>query len=86
MAFSPENLKIWVNSREIHAFIPTAIYPRFTKGTQQRRLLDQPVSLRTSPAGTLSTKDLPLIAPSSCGTPIVVTVVDPASLEGHPNH
>ena len=33
MAFSPENLKIWVNSREIHAFIQTATYPLFTKGT-----------------------------------------------------
>ena len=33
MAFSPENLKIWVNSREIHAFIQTATYPPFTKGT-----------------------------------------------------
>ena len=34
MAFSPENLKIWVNSREIHAFIQTATYPLFTKGTR----------------------------------------------------
>ena len=34
------------------------------------------MSLRISPAGTLSTKDLPLIVPPSCGTPIVVTVVD----------
>ena len=33
MAFPPENLKIWVNSREIHAFIQTATYPLFTKGT-----------------------------------------------------
>ena len=32
MAFSPENFKIWVNSREIHAFIQTATYPPFTKG------------------------------------------------------
>ena len=31
MAFSPENLKILVNSREIHAFIQTATYPLFTK-------------------------------------------------------
>ena len=38
MAFSPENLKIWVNSREIHAFIQTATYPRFTKGTGKPRL------------------------------------------------
>ena len=30
MAFSPENLKIWVNSREIRAFIQTATYPPFT--------------------------------------------------------
>ena len=36
MAFSPENLKIWVNSREIHAFIQTATYPPFTKGTIRR--------------------------------------------------
>ena len=36
MAFSPENLKIWVNSREIHAFIQTATYPPFTKGTYVR--------------------------------------------------
>ena len=42
--------------------------------------------LRTSPAGTLSTKDLHLIVVTpSCGTPIVVTVVDPARHEGHPN-
>ena len=33
MAFSPENLKIWVDSCEIHAFIQTATYPPFTKGT-----------------------------------------------------
>ena len=33
MVFSPENLKIWLNSREIHAFIQTATYPPFTKGT-----------------------------------------------------
>ena len=33
MAFPPENLKIWVNSREIHAFIQTATNPLFTKGT-----------------------------------------------------
>ena len=33
MAFPPENLKIWVNSREIRAFIQTATYPPFTKGT-----------------------------------------------------
>ena len=31
MVFSPENLKILVNSREIHAFIQTATYPLFTK-------------------------------------------------------
>ena len=35
MAFSPENLKIWVNSREIHAFIPMATYPLFMKGTDR---------------------------------------------------
>ena len=33
MAFSTENLKILVTSREIHAFIQTATYPLFTKGT-----------------------------------------------------
>ena len=33
MAFSPKSLQIWVDSREIHAFIPTATYPPFTKGT-----------------------------------------------------
>ena len=33
LGFPPENLKIWVNSREIHAFIQTANYPPFTKGT-----------------------------------------------------
>ena len=32
--FPPKNLKIWVNSREIRAFIQTATYPPFTKGTQ----------------------------------------------------
>ena len=30
---SPRNLKIWVDSREIHAFIQTATYPPFTKST-----------------------------------------------------
>ena len=30
MAFPPENLKIWVHSCEIHAFIQTATYPPFT--------------------------------------------------------
>ena len=39
IAFSPENLKIRVNSREIHAFIQTATYPPFTKGT---RVLELP--------------------------------------------
>ena len=41
MAFPPENLKIWVNSREIHAFIQTATYPPFTKDTflPHRRLV-----------------------------------------------
>ena len=34
MAFYPENLKIWVNSREIYAFIQTATYPPFMKGTK----------------------------------------------------
>ena len=34
MAFSPKNLKIWVNSREIHAIIQTATEPPFTKGTE----------------------------------------------------
>ena len=34
MVFSPENLKFWLNSREIHAFIQTATYPPFTKGTK----------------------------------------------------
>ena len=33
MAFSPKNLKIWVNSREIHAIIQTATSRPFTKGT-----------------------------------------------------
>ena len=33
MAFSPKNLKIWVDSREIHAIIQTATSPPFTKGT-----------------------------------------------------
>ena len=33
MAFSPESLKIWVDSREIHAFIQTPTYSPFTKGT-----------------------------------------------------
>ena len=32
MAFSPENLKIRVNSRGIQAFIQTATYRLFTKG------------------------------------------------------
>ena len=30
MAFPPENLKFWVESREIHACIQTATYPPFT--------------------------------------------------------
>ena len=33
MAFSPEYIKAGVNSRETHAFIQTATYPPFTKGT-----------------------------------------------------
>ena len=33
MAFSPENLKIWVDSREYSRIIQTATYPPFTKGT-----------------------------------------------------
>ena len=33
MAFPPETLEIWVDSREIHAFIQTATYLPFTKGT-----------------------------------------------------
>ena len=33
MAFSPENLKIWVDSREYSRQIQTATYPPFTKGT-----------------------------------------------------
>ena len=32
MAFSPKTLNIWVNGREIHAFIQTAAYPSFKKG------------------------------------------------------
>ena len=34
MAFSPENLKIWVDSREYSRQIQTATYPTFKKGTQ----------------------------------------------------
>ena len=33
MAFSPENLKIWVDAREYSRPIQTATYPPFTKGT-----------------------------------------------------
>ena len=33
MAFSPENLEIWVTSREYSGPIETAAYPPFTKGT-----------------------------------------------------
>ena len=32
MAFSPENLKIWVNPREYSRIIETDTYPPFTKG------------------------------------------------------
>ena len=32
MAFSPENLEIWVDSREYPRPIQTASYPPFTKG------------------------------------------------------
>ena len=46
MAFSPENLKILVNSREIHAFIQTATYPLFTKGTM---IWASPLSIPPSP-------------------------------------
>ena len=35
--FPSKNLIIWVNSREIHAFIQTATYPPFTKGTRRQR-------------------------------------------------
>ena len=33
MVFSPENLEIWINSREYSRPIPTAIYPPFMKFT-----------------------------------------------------
>ena len=33
MVFSPENLEIWVDSREYSRPIQTATYPPFTKGT-----------------------------------------------------
>ena len=33
MAFPPENLEIWVNSRKYSRRIQTATYPPFTKGT-----------------------------------------------------
>ena len=36
MAFSSENLEIWVDSREYSHPIQTATYPPFTKGTQFR--------------------------------------------------
>ena len=39
MAFSPENLKIWVHSREYSRHIQTATYPPFMKGTQLHPLL-----------------------------------------------
>ena len=39
MAFSPENLKIWVDSRKYLRQIQTATYPPFTKGI--RKLLDE---------------------------------------------
>ena len=38
MAFSPENLEIWVDSREYSRPIQTATYPPFTKGTYQAEL------------------------------------------------
>ena len=38
MAFSPGNLNIWVGPRAIHAFIQTATYPPFTKGTTRIKL------------------------------------------------
>ena len=56
-----------------------------TQTHPQRHLVDQLVSLRRSQAGTLSTKDLRLIAQRSCGSPIMDTVVDPARHERHPN-
>ena len=34
MAFPPENLKFWVDSREYLRIIQTATYPPFTKGTR----------------------------------------------------
>ena len=34
MAFSPDNLKFWVDSREYSRPIQKATYPPFTKGTQ----------------------------------------------------
>ena len=54
MAFSPENLKIWVNSREIHAFIQTATYPPFTKGCKYIPLSTEGTFLSGSaPRGTI---------------------------------
>ena len=66
------------------SFVVTAI-ALLRQTHPQRRLVNQLVSLRRSQAGTLSTKVLSLIAHWSCGSPLVVTVVDPARHENHRN-
>ena len=56
MAFSPKNLKIWVNSREIHAIIQTATKRPFTKGT-----LPQQAERPCTCAHLAKTHNLPLV-------------------------
>ena len=68
MVFSPENLKIRLNSREIHAFIQTATYPPFPKGTPL---------CSTIPLGSLHNQHLDPAPPIACipfPSPVKMTV------------
>ena len=53
MAFSPENLKICVDSCEIHAFIQTATYPPSTRGTVTGALVGPPRRTEAQPSRAL---------------------------------
>ena len=66
------------------SFVATAI-ALLTQAHPQRRLVGRLVRLLRTRADTLTTKVLRLIAHRNCGSPIVVTVVDPSRHEHHPN-
>ena len=75
----------WVTLSRHTPFVVATI-ALLTQTLPQRRLVDQLVSLRRSRPGTLSIKGLRLIAHASCGSRILVAVVDPSSRDRHQNH